>query len=95
MLFIKNAGILGFTNINKRNIEVLKKLIYISFEYLLSLDNKKIYLLLKLEGFKKYNLRVFYKECKILMLKKKIKIFALKIIHKIPHNGCRKQSIKF
>lgn len=95
MLFIKNAGILGFTNINKRSIEVFKKLIFISFEYLMGLEKKKIYLFLKIEGFKKYNLRLLYKECKRIISKKKIKVFALKVIHKIPHNGCRKRSIKF
>ncbi len=93
-LYIKNAGTLGFVNINKRNPEILQKLIFSSIDFLANATTKQGFLYIKLEGFTSWNLRLLYTQYKKLVNQINFKILALKVIHKIPHSGCRKKSIK-
>lgn len=90
LLFIQTAGTLNFTNINKRGLEVFKALILSGFSFLLGLGQHKKNIFLKIEGFKRRSLKLFYKEYKTITYSK-FKFLALKVINKVPHNGCRKK----
>jgi ribosomal protein S11 len=92
ILFIKTAGLLGFYNINKRGLDVLKKLIQSGFDFLASSSLANESLFLKVEGFKKYSLKTLLKEYRF--IKKRFNFIAIKIVNKIPHNGCRKKKKK-
>lgn len=92
VLFIRNSGMLGFKNMNKREIETFKIILLSSLKFILTLKKKKIFL--KLEGQKKFFLREIYKQLLNLLNKFNIKILGLSIINKISFNGCRKKKIK-
>jgi ribosomal protein S11 len=92
IIFIKTAGLLGFYNINKRGVEVFKKIIQSGFDFLVSSSLANENLLLKIEGFKKYSFKKLLKEYSL--MKKRFNFIAIKIVNKIPHNGCRKKKKK-
>jgi hypothetical protein len=93
ILFIKNAGCLGFKNIYKREVEVLTKLLISSTNFILSFSQES-FLFLKLEGLKKYTVRIIYKQLHLLLKNYNVRILNLKIVNKVVHNGCRKKSLK-
>jgi hypothetical protein len=95
ILFTKSAGNLGFINIYKRELDLLKKIVIISSDFILGLVGNKI-LFFKLEGVKKHLIRLIYK--KFLGLCQQgfygTSEINFKIVNKIAHNGCRKKKKK-
>ena len=91
ILFMKNAGSFGFTNMQKRDSEVLRKALSTAFDFILSCS-LETHLLLKLEGSKKHIIKDMYKIFFKLLKKSKVKIVGIKVVNKISHNGCRKKS---
>jgi len=89
LLWNKTAGNVGFSNIKKRDKEALKALLNAGTQYLTNLE-KIDQILIKMEGVKK----MFFEQINtyfITSLKQsKIKIFGIKLINKIAHNGCKK-----
>ena len=88
-----NAGKLGFKNIQKRTVEVLKMILISGFKFILGIG-KNNYLFLKLEGTKKLVFSSIFKQFLNLIKKYNFKFLGTKIINKIAHNGCRKKRIK-
>jgi ribosomal protein S11 len=87
VIFAKNSGILGFTNVQKRSIEALNSLLEISLKEILLL--KKRYMFLILEGLKVNFLKDIYKHLILFLKKNNIVLIGFKRVSKIPHNGCR------
>jgi len=89
LIFDKSCGKLGFKDIQKRTKESFQNLLLLGIQYLLNLDN--IYeLFIKIEGAKKKNLELIYSQFITILKSYNINIFAVKLINKISHNGCRK-----
>ena len=89
ILFTKSSGCLGFQNMQKRSIEAFNSLLSTTIKLLLSYHNCLVFL--KLDGINKKNLDEIYVQVLKILKKYKINIIGFKIIHKIPHNGCRKK----
>lgn len=87
VLFIKNSGSLGFSNIQKRGVEALMSLLEVSLKKIILL--KKQYLFLKLESIKRNNSKLIYKYLILFCKKNKIILIGFKHVNKITHNGCR------
>jgi ribosomal protein S11 len=95
MLYLKNAGVLGYKNINKRNIDVLIKVLSLGFAFIKSLLLRGDSFFIKVEGFNKQQLRLLNKKTSLFIKKTQIKIVVITISNKIAHNGCRKKLIRF
>jgi ribosomal protein S11 len=87
VIFTKNSGSLGFSNIQKRSTEALNSLLEISFKKILLL--KKKYIFLRFEGLKASLLKDVYKHFILFSKKNSIVLIGFRRISKIPHNGCR------
>jgi len=87
VLFTKNSGNLGFSNIQKRSVEALNSLLEVFLKEILLL--KKKYVFLKLEGLKLNILKDIYKHIIPFLKKNNIILIGFKHLTKIPHNGCR------
>jgi len=89
VIITKNVGNMGFRNIQKRGVEALSSLLETCLKEVLLL--KKNYLFLQIEGLKSNLLKFFYKYFIRLVKKKDIILVYLKVLNKIPHNGCRRK----
>ena len=89
LIFSKNCGDLGFTNIKKRTKDAFQSLLLLGTQYLLNLDNN-YKLFIKIEGAKKIFLQLIYQKFINLLKSYHFYIFTIKLINKISHNGCRK-----
>lgn len=87
VVFTKNSGDIGFSNIQKRSVQALINLLEISLKEILVL--KKRYIFLKFEGFKVNALKDVYKYLIVFLKKNNIGIIGFKRIYKISYNGCR------
>jgi ribosomal protein S11 len=92
VFFSKSSGNLGFKNSKKQTKDALNALLIISSQYILNLEREKK-LFLKIEGVPN---TIYYKQINLKFLQflqtHNILLFSLKIINKIAHNGCRKQT---
>lgn len=93
VLFIKNSGVLGFKNMNKKDIEAFRLILLNGLKFILKFEDKKK-IFLKLEGQKKSLLREVYKQLLNLSKKFNFKILGITLVNKISFNGCRKKKIK-
>jgi ribosomal protein S11 len=87
VIFLKNSGNLGFSNIHKRSSDALDSLLEASMKELLLL--KKRYMFLKLEGLKVSFIQNVYKRFIIFFKKNMLILTGIKRVIKTPHNGCR------
>ena len=87
VIFTKNSGSLGFSNIQKRGSEALNSLLEVSFKKILLL--KKKYIFLRFEGLKVNFLKDVYKHFILFSKKNGIVLIGFRRVSKIPHNGCR------
>jgi ribosomal protein S11 len=87
VIFTKNSGNLGFSNIQKRSIEALNSLLEICLKEILLL--KKKYIFLKFEGLKASFSKDVYKHLIFFLKKNNIILIGFKSLSKISHNGCR------
>jgi len=90
VLFTKNSGSLGFQNMQKRSTEAFNSLLASAVKYILSHNNSLVFL--KLDGVNKNVLEDIYVQVLKFLKKYKINVVGFKIVHSIPHNGCRKKS---
>ena len=87
VIFIKNSGVIGFSNIQKRSVQAFISLLEISLKEILLL--KKKYIFVKFEGFKVSTLKDAYKYLIIFLKKNNLVVIGFKRVYKITHNGCR------
>jgi ribosomal protein S11 len=87
--FSKTCGTLGFKNIEKRTKNAFQNLLFTGVQYLLKLD-KNNSAFIKIEGARKTLLQQIKTQFIKMLKSYKIKIFVIKLIYKITHNGCRK-----
>jgi ribosomal protein S11 len=87
VIFTKNSGTIGFSNIQKRSVQALISILEIALKEILLL--KKTYIFLKLEGFKINALKDVYKHLIISLKKNHIGVLGVKRCYKIAHSGCR------
>ena len=93
LVFSKTSGSVGFKNIQKRNKDAFQNLLKLGIQYLLKLNGTNE-ILLKTEGMTKKILRLIQTKFINILELHKIKIFAIKLVNKISHNGCRKLYFK-
>jgi ribosomal protein S11 len=89
LIFNKSCGNLGFKNIQKRTKDAFQNLLSLSVQYLLNLSTKNK-LLVKIETAKREILNQIYNKFLNILKAYKFNIFAVTLINKISHNGCRK-----
>lgn len=89
LLFNKSCGCLGFKNIQKRSKESFLNLISLGIQFLLNLESTN-QLLIKMEGITSSFLYLIQNKFINVLESNNIKIFSIKLINKISHNGCRK-----
>ena len=89
LIFNKSCGNLGFKNIQKRTKDAFQNLLSASLQYLLNLSTKNK-ILIKIEGTKKDTLNEIHTQFIRVLKSYKFVVFALRLINKISHNGCRK-----
>lgn len=89
LVFNKSCGNLGFKNIQKRSKEAFRMLLSAAIQYLLNSDLQSK-LLIKIEGCKKEFLTEVNNQFIAVLKSCNVNIFAVKLINKISHNGCRK-----
>ena len=87
VLFVRNSGCLGFSNLQKRGIDALMALLEVTFKKILLL--KKPFLFLRLECVKVGESKLIYKHLILVCKKNNIKLVGFKHKNVIPHNGCR------
>jgi ribosomal protein S11 len=87
LVFNKSCGNLGFKNIQKRSKEAFQNLLLSGIQYVLNLGNT-YKLFISIDGAKKINLQLIYTKF-ISILKLHLRIFAVRLINKVSHNGCR------
>jgi ribosomal protein S11 len=89
LIFNKSCGNLGFKDIQKRTKDSFQNLLSLSLQYLINLStNNK--LLFKIETAKKEVLNQIYNKFLNVLKFYRFNIFAVMLINKISHNGCRK-----
>jgi ribosomal protein S11 len=93
LMFNKSCGSLGFKNIQKRNKDAFQALLSHGLQYLLHLSLKNS-LFIKIEGAKKDSLKQINTQFIDIIKSYDIKIFGIKLVNKIAHNGCRKPYFK-
>lgn len=93
LLFNKTCGGLGFKNIEKRNREAFQKLLTVGIQYILNLETKNNFFI-KIEGATKEFLQQIYIQFINKLVSYKRTIFAIKLLNKTSHNGCRKPYFK-
>jgi len=89
LIFNKSCGNLGLKNIQKRTKDAFQNLLTLSFKYLLNLNTKNK-LLIRIEATKKEVLNQMHNQFISLLKSYKFNIFAISLINKVSHNGCRK-----
>jgi ribosomal protein S11 len=89
LIFNKSCGNLGFKNIHKRTKDAFKNLLSLSLQYLLNLGTKNK-LFVKIESAKKEVLNQIYSQFLNVLKSYRFDVFAITLIDKISHNGCRK-----
>jgi ribosomal protein S11 len=89
LMFNKSSGNLGLKNIQKRSKDAFQSLLSLSLQYLLNLSTKNK-ILLRLEGIKKEISNQIYNQFASILKSYKFDIFAIILVNKISHNGCRK-----
>jgi ribosomal protein S11 len=89
LIFNKSCGNLGFKNIQKRTKDAFQNLLSLSLQYLLNLSAKNK-LFVKIESAKKEVLNQIYNQFLNVLKSYRFDIFAIILIDKISHNGCRK-----
>jgi ribosomal protein S11 len=89
LIFNKSCGNLGFKNIQKRTKDAFQNLLSLSLRYLLNLSVKNK-LFVKIESAKKDFLNQIYNQFISILQSYRFDVFAITLIDKISHNGCRK-----
>jgi ribosomal protein S11 len=89
LIFNKSCGNIGFKNIQKRTKSAFQDLLSLSIQYLLNIDTKNK-LFIKIDSPKKEILNQIYSQFINILKNYKFNIFAITLINKIAHNGCRK-----
>lgn len=89
LIFNKSCGNLGFKDIQKRTKDAFQNLLSLSLQYLINLSTKNK-LLVKIEAAKKDTLNQIYNKFLNILKSYKFNTFAITLINKIAHNGCRK-----
>ena len=93
LLFNKTCGSLGLKNIEKRTKDAFQKLLSLGVQYILNLETKNDFFI-KIEGATKEFLQQIYIQFINTLISYKRTIFAIKLLNKISHNGCRKPYFK-
>jgi ribosomal protein S11 len=89
LIFNKSCGNLGFKDIQKRTKNSFQNLLSLSLQYLVNLNiNNQLFF--KIETAKKEVLNQIYSKFLNVLKSYKFNIFAVTLINKIAHNGCRK-----
>lgn len=89
LIFNKSCGNLGFKNVKKRTKDAFQNLLSLSIQYLLNLNTKNK-LLIKIEAVKKEILNQMHNQFISVLKYYGFHIFAITLIDKTSHNGCRK-----
>jgi ribosomal protein S11 len=89
LIFNKSCGNLGFKNIQKRSKDAFQNLLAVSLQYLLNLNTTNK-LLIKIDSSKKEILNQMYNQFINVLKFYKFDIFAITLINRVSHNGCRK-----
>jgi len=92
LILNKSCGSLGFKNIEKRTKDAFQNLLFLGIQFILNLD-KKHKLFIKIEGAKKEFLQQIFIDFINVLQSYNIQVFAIKLINKVVHNGCRKPSL--
>ncbi len=90
----RNAGSMGFKNINKRKLETFSELLFVTFEDILKMSVRNKSILFKVEGLKKFVYKRVFKDFLLKLRQQRIRFLGFKVIDKTAHNGCRKSSLK-
>jgi len=93
LIFNKSCGMLGFKNINKRSKDAFQMLLSSAVDFLRhqALDNIANYnIFIKIEGAKKHFMKQINNQFFKVLKTSNLKIFGIKLINKVAHNGCRK-----
>jgi ribosomal protein S11 len=89
LLFNKSCGNLGFKNIQKRTKDAFQNLLSLSLQFLLKLS-KTNKLFIKIDSAKREVLNQMYNQLISILKTYKFNVFAITLINKVSHNGCRK-----
>jgi ribosomal protein S11 len=89
LIFNKSCGNLGFKNIQKRTKDAFQNLLSLTLQYLLNLSTKNK-LFLKIDAAKKGVLKQLHNNFISILKSYKFNVFAITLVNKIVHNGCRK-----
>jgi ribosomal protein S11 len=89
LVFNKSCGNLGFKNIQKRTKDAFQNLLSLSLQYLMNLSVKNK-LLIKVDGAKREALNQINNQFINVLKAYKFNVFAVTLINKIAHNGCKK-----
>jgi ribosomal protein S11 len=89
LIFNKSCGNLGFKNIQKRTKDAYQSVLALGIQYLLKLGVKnKIFI--KIEAAKKEVLSKIQNDFVGVLKHYKLNVFAITLLNKVLHNGCRK-----
>ena len=89
LLFNKSCGNLGFKNIQKRTKDAFQNLLALSLQYLLKLSTTNK-LFIKIDSAKREVLNQMHHQFISILKTYKFNVFAITLINKVSHNGCRK-----
>jgi len=89
LIFNKSCGNLGFKNMQKRTKDAFQNLLSLSLQYLLNLSTKNK-LFIKIDAAKKVVLNQLHNHFINVLKSYKFDVFAITLINKVSHNGCRK-----
>jgi len=89
LIFNKSCGNLGFKNIQKRSKDAFQNLLAVSLQYLLKLNTTNK-LLIKIDSSKREILNQMHNQFISVLKFYKFDVFAITLINRISHNGCRK-----
>jgi ribosomal protein S11 len=89
LIFNKSCGNLGFKNIQKRSKDAFQNLLAVSLQQLLNLNTvNKVFI--KIDSSKKEILNQVYNQFIKVLKFYKFDVFAITLVNRISHNGCRK-----
>jgi ribosomal protein S11 len=89
LIFNKSCGSLGFKNIQKRSKDAFQNLLAASLQYLLNLNTTNK-LLVKIDSSKREILNQIHNQFISVLKLYNFNVFAISLINRVSHNGCRK-----